>query len=80
MTIILWHQECLWNFCRDEKSDDENENKDDGNKINKNKKITSKSFEYKKKLIGSMPNNNNILDAEVVVLLKYLRNFCVICH
>ena len=23
-----------------------------------------------------MPNNNNILDAEVVVPLKYLRNFC----
>ena len=45
------------------------------NKINNNKPITSKYFEYKTKLIGSTPNNINILDAEVVVLLKYLSNF-----
>ena len=29
----------------------------------------------KTKLIGNMPNNNNILEAEVVVPLKYLGNF-----
>ena len=34
-----------------------------------------KSFEYKTKLIGSIPNNNNILDAEAVVPLKYLHKF-----
>ena len=39
--------------------------------------IASKSIEYQTKLIGSTPNDNNILDAEVVVPLKYLSNFCV---
>ena len=28
------------------------------------------------RILGSMPNNDNILDAEVVVLLKYLTHFC----
>ena len=51
-----------------------NEN-DINNKINKNKTITSKCFKYKTKLIGSMPNDNNILDADVVVSLKSLSNF-----
>ena len=46
----------LWNFHRDEINDSSIENNDDGNKINKNKTITSKSFEYKTKLIGSTPN------------------------
>ena len=35
--------------------------------INNNKKITSKSFEYKSKIISRAPNNNNILDKEVFV-------------
>ena len=65
--------ESLWYYYRDEVDDDENEN-DNNNKINKNKTITSKSFEYKTKLIGSMPNNSNV-NAEVVVPLKYLSNF-----
>ena len=43
---------------------------DDGNKIN-NKTMTSQSFEYKTKIIQSMPNNN-ILHAEAVVPLRYL--------
>ena len=51
--------------------DDDNNN---NNRINNNKTITSKSFEYKTKLIGSMPNNSNV-NAEVVVPLKYLSNF-----
>ena len=42
--------------------------------INNNKTITSKSFEYKTKLIGGTPNNNNILDGEVVSL-NYLSSF-----
>ena len=65
----------LWNYYRDEVDDDANENDAANNRINKNKTTTSKSFEYKTKLIGNMPNNNNILDAEVVVPLKYLSNF-----
>ena len=43
--------------------------------INENKTITIKSFEYETKLTESTPNNNNILEAEVVVLWKYLSNF-----
>ena len=42
---------------------------------NNNKTIRSKSFEYKKKVTGSKSNNNNILDIEVVVPLKYLSRF-----
>ena len=37
--------------------------------------MTNKSFEYKTKLIENTPKNNNLLDAEVVVPLKYLSNF-----
>ena len=44
-------------------------------RINNNKTITSKSFEYKTKLIDSLPGDNNILDTEVVVLLKYVKIF-----
>ena len=65
----------MWNFYRDEVNDDANENNAACNKISNNKTITSKSFEYNSKLIGSTPNNNNILDQEVVVPLKYLSNF-----
>ena len=42
--------------------------------VNNNKTTTSKSFECKTKITGSMPNNDNILDAEVVDPLKYLNN------
>ena len=34
-----------------------------------------KSFEYKKKILGTTPADNNTLDTEVVLLLKHLRNF-----
>ena len=44
------------------------------NRINKNKIIRSKSFEYKTKLMGTTPNNNT-LDIDVVIPLKYLSNF-----
>ena len=44
--------------------------------MNNNKAPTSKSFKYKTKIIGSKPNSNNILDAEVVAQLKHLGNFC----
>ena len=65
----------LWNFYRDEINDDTNENDDDGNKIINNKTITSKYFEYKTKILGRIPDDNNTLNAEVVVPLKYLSNF-----
>ena len=48
-------------------SDDENGNDNLNNRTNKNKTTASKSFEYKKKLTGNMPNNNDILYPEVVV-------------
>ena len=70
----------LWNYYRhkinneENKVDNNNNNNNNNNRINNNKTIRSKSFEYKTKIIGSMPNNNNILDAEVVPL-KYLSKF-----
>ena len=67
--------ESLWNYKGNEINDDENEN-DNNNRLNNNKAITSKSFEYKKKIIGNTPDDNNIIDAEVAVPLKYLSSFC----
>ena len=68
----------LWNYYRHKINNEENKvdnnNNNNNNRINNNKTIRSKSFEYKTKIIGSMPNNNNILDAEVVPL-KYLSKF-----
>ena len=66
--------ESLWNYCRDEVDDNAYENNADNHTIN-NKIITSKSFEYNTKLIGSTPNANNTSTTEVVVSLKYLSNF-----
>ena len=48
------------------------------NRINNNKTITGISFEFKTKLIVSTPNDNDTLNAEVVVPLKYLRNFWIL--
>ena len=48
----------LWGYYKDELNDDANENNAARNKINSNKTITSKSFEYKTKLIGRTPNSN----------------------
>ena len=53
--------ESLCNYYRDETNDDANENNAANNTINISKAIASKSFEYKTKLIGSTPNNNNTL-------------------
>ena len=64
----------LWIYYRDEVNNDANENNAANNRINNNKAITSKFFEQNTKLIGSTPNKNNILDAEVVAPLKYLSN------
>ena len=59
----------LQNYYREEINDYENGNDNANNSINNKKTITSKSFEYKTKLIGNKPNGNNILNAEV--LLKF---------
>ena len=56
-------------------SDDVNENNYDNYLVNNKKTTTSKSFEYKTKIIGSTQINNNILDTQVVILLKNLSNF-----
>ena len=66
----------LWNYYRYEVNDSSNENNDENNyKINNNKTTGSKSFKYKTKVIGSIPDDANRSNAEVVVLLKYLSNF-----
>ena len=48
----------LWNYYKDARNNDANENNATDNRINNNKTITSKSFEYKTKLIGSIPDDN----------------------
>ena len=65
----------LRSYYRDEVNDDANENNAARRKTNNNKTITSKSFEYKTKLTWSIPNNDNIFDAEVVAPSKYFSNF-----
>ena len=74
VTIIL-ASGSLWNCYRDEINDSGNESNDaDNYRINNNKTTASKCFEYKTKIMGRRPNDN-ILDAEIVVPLKYLSNF-----
>ena len=65
----------LRSYYRDKVNDDANENNAARRKTNNSKTITSKSFEYKTKLTWSIPNNDNILDAEVVAPSKYFSNF-----
>ena len=66
----------LWDYYRDELNDSANENNDANNyRINNNKTTACKSFQYKTKLIGSTPNNNSRLNAEVAVPLKHSSNF-----
>ena len=65
----------MWNYYRDEANDNLNENNDDDYKVNNEKAATSKLFEYKKKIIGSIPADNSRLHAEIVVPLKYLSSF-----
>ena len=47
-----------------------NENDDNNYKVNNNNTTTGSSFEGKTKIIGSAPDNNSTLNAEVVVPLK----------
>ena len=66
----------LLNYHRDEMNDDGNENNAANDySIYNNHTVTSRSFEYKTKIIGRTPTNNNTLDTEVAVSLKHLSNF-----
>ena len=66
----------LWNYYRDEVNDDENENDNAiNNRIYNKKSTTSKSFEYKTKIIGRTSDNSNTLDTKVDVPLKHLSDF-----
>ena len=61
----------MWNYHRDEMNYYANENNTVNYKVNNEKTTASKSFEYKIKITGSKPDDNNILDTEVIVPLKY---------
>ena len=65
----------LWICYRNDVNDDANENFADNSKIKKNKRRASKSFEYKTKVIGTVPNKNNMLNKKVVISLKCFSNF-----
>ena len=65
----------LWNYCRNEVNENANKNHANNYRINNNKIITSIYFMYKTKIIESMSNDNNTLDAEVIVPLKYFSIF-----
>ena len=62
------------NYYRDEVNDDANENANN-NIINQNETIISKSFEYTIKIVRRTSSDNNELDTEVIVPLKYFSKF-----
>ena len=66
----------LWNYYRDEVNNDVIVNNAANFRMNNSKITISRSFKYKTKIKGSLPADNNTLDTEVVILLKYLSNFC----
>ena len=60
----------LWNYYWYEFNDSANENNTAGNyRINNNKTITSKSFEYKTK-IGNIPVDNNTLEIHSIEIIE----------
>ena len=63
------------NYYSDEVNYDANENNADNYIIDNSKTIANECFKYYTKIIGGMSVNNNTLDTEVVVPLKYLSNF-----
>ena len=66
----------MYNLLEQRKLFFSNENNDANNyRINNDKTTTSKSFEYKTKITVKSPDNDAVLNAEVVVPLKYLTNF-----
>ena len=65
----------LRNYYRDEVNKSAKEIDNNENMIKNNKTGANKSFKHKTKIIGSTSNSNSRLNADVVVLLKYLINF-----
>ena len=65
----------LWNYYRDEVNDDATKKNADIYRINSKKTSTSKSFQYKAKMIGKTPIINKTLHAKIVAPSKYLSNF-----
>ena len=64
----------LWSYYRDQVNDSAHENANNF-RINNNKTKTAESFEYKTKVIARTPADNNTLDKEFVVPLRYLSTF-----
>ena len=54
----------LWNYYRDKVKDPANKIYATNNNMINKKTIKSKSFDYKSKLIGKIPNDNSRLNAE----------------
>ena len=76
----------FWNYYRDEVNDSTLENDDNGNQINNSKTMTSKSFEYKTKIIGRMQGNlSNIwryldlplINCEIELDLRWKKNYLI---
>ena len=65
----------MWNYYKDKLNDSANETDGNGNMTHNKKTKTSKSFEYKTKIIVSTSNDNSRLNTEAVVPLRYLSNF-----
>ena len=65
----------LWNCYTDEVNDDANENNADNYRTKNNKRKTSTYFNNRTNIIWSTPEDNNTIETEVVVPLKYLSNF-----
>ena len=62
----------MWNYYIDEVNDNANQYNKDDYRINNSKTIKGTSFEYQTKVTSKTPdNNNNRLNAEVTVPLKF---------
>ena len=61
----------MWNYYIDEVNDDAHQNNKDDYRINNSKTIKGTSFEYQTKITWKTPDNNNRLNADVVVPLKF---------
>ena len=59
----------LWQYCKDIPAVD-----DDGDIVHFNEANATDSFKFETKITGET-NNNGIINAEIMVSLKYLSNF-----
>ena len=72
----------LWIYYRDDVNDAPAENVGDY-RVNNNKLTTSRSFQYKTKIIGRTPVNNNRLNikiASLLLLLVIISYYCCYCY